>query len=76
MSDATYQRFVKKWEQVTELPPQTVGPLTPVYKWLVRKLKIRPWGALGLISFIVVLGMYILVGSTITILTSILQKGF
>lgn len=71
-----YQKFVKRWEEVTQLPPQTVGPLTPLYKWLVRRLKVMPWPAFVLTAAMTVGLLYLVLGSTITILTSILQKGF
>jgi hypothetical protein len=76
MRTTTYQKFVKRWEEVTDLPPQTVGPLTPFYKAIVRRLKVMPWPALVLCSLVVVIGLYVLIGSAITLLVSLLQKGF
>ena len=71
-----YRRFVKRWEEVTDLPPQTVGPFTPYYKALVRRLKVMPWPLLVFGSSLIVLSLYLLIGSTITFIVSILQKGF
>lgn len=76
MSDILYQKFVKRWEEVTELPPQTVGPLTPLYKMLVKRLKVMPWPFLFVISVGLVVGFYFLAGSTVTLLVSLLQRGF
>ena len=76
MTDAVYNKFVKRWEEVTRLPPQQVGPLTPFYKKAVTRLKIMPWPALVVAAIGVVAGIYLLIGSTITILTSVLQRGF
>lgn len=76
MSDAVYQKFVKRWEEVTDLPPQTMGPFTPYYKTIVRRLKVMPWPMFVAIGVIGVMGVYFLIGSTITLLVSILQKGF
>jgi hypothetical protein len=76
MKSTTYQKFVRRWEEVTDLPPQTVGPLTPYYKAIVRRLKVMPWPLLVVISIIVVVGLYVLIGSAITLLVSILQRGF
>jgi hypothetical protein len=76
MADTTYKRFVRRWQEVVELPPQTVGPLTPVYKWLVRRLKIMPWLAFILVSGLFVVVLYFALGTAITILVSILQRGF
>jgi len=76
MTNTTYQKFVKRWEEVTELPPQTLGPLTPYYKMLVRHLKVMPWPIFVLISLILVLALYVLIGSAITFIVSLLQRGF
>lgn len=59
-----------------ELPPQTVGPLTPVYKILVKRLKVMPWPVLVLGALCMVIGAYVVFGSAITLLVSILQRGF
>jgi hypothetical protein len=76
MTDVLYHKFVKRWEEVTELPTQRMGPLTPYYKSAVKRLKVMPWPVLILAAVGVVLGIYLLIGSAITILTSILQRGF
>lgn len=76
MADTLYNKFVKRWEEVTDLPPQTVGPLTPYYKKLVVKLKVMPWPILVVGAVITVVCIYLLVGSAITLLVSILQRGF
>ncbi|MBI3576525.1 hypothetical protein HY086_00610 [Candidatus Gottesmanbacteria bacterium] len=71
-----YQKFVTRWEEVMELPPQRLGPLTPLYKRLVKHLKVMPLPLLVLGSLFIVLGLYVLIGSTITFLVSLLQRGF
>lgn len=76
MPDHLYKKFVKRWEEVTDLPPQTLGPLTPYYKTIVKRLKVMPWLSLVVISLAVVVGLYLLMGGAITFLVSILQKGF
>ena len=76
MSDHFYQKFVKRWEEVTDLPPQTLGPLTPYYKGIVKRLKVMPWLPLVVVSLSVVIGLYLLIGGAITFLVSILQRGF
>jgi hypothetical protein len=73
--DSTYKKFVKRWEEVTELPTQSVGPATPIYKWLVRHLKVMPWPAVVLASLMFVVFLYVLLGAAITIIASFLQKG-
>ena len=76
MTNTTYQKFVKRWEEVTDLPPQTVGSMTPFYKAVVRRLKVMPWPALVFSSLVVVIGLYVLIGSAVTLLVSLLQRGF
>lgn len=76
MHDAVYQKFVRRWEEVTDLPPQALGPLTPYYKRLVRRFKVMPWPALALVALVVVAVLYFLVGSSITFLVTVLQRGF
>lgn len=76
MTDTVYDKFVKRWEEVTDLPPQTMGPFTPYYKQAVRRLKVMPWPVLVVGSLLVVIGLYVILGSTITLLVSILQRGF
>ena len=76
MTDTLYNKFVKRWEEVTDLPPQTVGPLTPYYKKIATKLKVMPWPLLVIGSLLLVVCLYLLIGSAITLLVSLLQKGF
>ncbi len=76
MTKIAYQKFVARFEEVMELPPQRLGPLTPAYKRLVKHLKIMPWPLLILGASFLVLSTYILVGSAITFLVSLLQRGF
>lgn len=75
-NDAVFKKFVKRWEEVTDLPVQTIGPLTPLYKILVKRLKVMPLAAIIMCSLLLVIGLYMLLGSTITLLVSVLQKGF
>lgn len=76
MSDTTYNKFVERWLEVTDLPPQTLGPLTPIYKAFIRRLKVMPWPYFVLTAVGLVLALYFLIGSTITLLVTLLQKGF
>lgn len=74
--DITYEKFLRRFEEVLDLPPQRLGIFTPLYKSLVKKVKVMPWPWFLLVSVIIVLGVYMLIGSTITLLVSLLQKGF
>ena len=75
-SDMTYEKFLRRFEEVLDLPPQRLGIFTPLYKSLVKRIKVMPWPWFLLVSVVVVFGVYMLVGSTITLLVSLLQKGF
>lgn len=76
MSDTTYKKFVARWEEVIDLPIQRIGPLTPYYKSVTKRLKIMPWPLLVGMSLMVIVGLYLLIGSTVTLLVTLLQKGF
>ena len=76
MPDAIYQKFLRRWEEVTDLPPQTLGPLTPYYKIVVRHLKVTPWPLFVVISIVAIVGLYVIVGTTITFFVSVLQRGY
>lgn len=71
-----YRKFQKRWEEITDLPTQQVGPLTPLYKEATKRLKIMPWPLFILVAICVVGGLYLLFGNGITLLVSILQRGF
>jgi hypothetical protein len=76
MTNTTYQKFVARWEEVMDLPPQRLGPFTPIYKRFVKHLKVMPWPFLVLGAGFLVFGLYFFIGSTITFLVSLLQRGF
>lgn len=76
MKDVTYQKFVSRWKEVVDLPPQTLGPLTPIYKAFIRRLKVMPWPLFVLTAAALVLVLYFLLGSAITFLVTLLQRGF
>lgn len=76
MNDVLYKKFVKRWEEVTDLPPTSLGPLTPYYKMAVKRLKVMPWPALIVLSIVFAALLYLVFGGTVTFLVSLLQKGF
>jgi len=76
MTDALYERFQKKWDETMELPPQTVGPFTPYYKMVTKRLKVMPIPILLLMSAVLIVILFYILGSGITFLTSVLQRGF
>ncbi len=76
MADLTYQKFVRRWEEVTDIPPQTLGPLTTLYKTVTRRIKTMPWPWYVGISIVAVLILFGLLGQGISRLVTILQAGF
>lgn len=76
MTDVTYQKFISRWQEVVDLPPQTLGPLTPFYKRLTARLKVMPWPFLVVGSLLVVSSLIFIMGKGITSLVSLLQRGF
>jgi len=76
MKDVLYEQFQKRWNETTDIPPQTVGPLTPYYKMITKRLKVMPWPILGIGSLLLVIGLFVLFGSAITRIVSLLQKSF
>lgn len=76
MTDQTYQKFLHHWERVVDLPPQTMGSFTPYYKKVARFAKTMPWPLFVLLSIIIVVCIYGLLGSAVSYVASLLQKGF
>ncbi len=72
----TLQKFVKRWEEVVEIPPQTLGPLTRVYKSATKRLKIMPWPWFVGGSICIALILYLVFGSAVTGIVTLLQRGF
>lgn len=71
-----YAKFLTRWEEVTELPPQSLGWLTTPYKWFTKRFKVMPWPWFIGGSIVVAAVVYLLLGSAIAYLVSVLQKGF
>lgn len=71
-----YQIFIKRWKEVTNIPPQTFGSLTPYYKTIIKYVKDMPWFILIPFSLGMVLILYCIFGGAIALLTTILQRGF
>lgn len=75
-NDKLYQNFYSKWKEVTDLPTQTVGPFTPLYKLSVPWLKIAPWRILVPLAIILVSITMFLLEVTSPQIASILQRAF
>lgn len=75
-TNMTYMKFLKRWEEVVDMPPQTFGPLTSLYKRATRQLKVMPWPWFVGASFFIATILYLMFGSAIASLVTILQRGF
>jgi len=76
MTDITYKRFLKRWEEVTDVPPQNLGPLTGWYKRVTRHFKVMPWPWFVAVSVVFFVFLYVFFGSSVSFLVTTLQKGF
>lgn len=76
MISGLYTKFIAKWSEVTELPPQTVGPLTPLYKRAVPYFKIDPWRVIIPVALVFITVTVIILRGTAAEITSVLQLGF
>lgn len=74
--DATYSGFVKRWEEVTSMPPQSVGVLTPAYKWVTSRFKVMPWPWFLSISIATAIVLFLVFGPAISFIVTTLQRGF
>ena len=71
-----YRNFVKRRDEVTEIPTQTVGPLTPIYKRAVPYFKIAPWRILMPTAFLLAVIGALLLEVTAVQVATLLQQGF
>lgn len=76
MKNELFERFQTKWNETTELPPQTVGVFTPYYKMMTKRLKVMPIPLLIVCSLVIIITLFFIFGTGITFLTSVLQRGF
>ncbi len=76
MSKASYHKLVSRWKETMDIPPQTVGPLTGIYKSVTHRLKTMPIPALVMISALLVIVLVLWLGPAITTIVTLLQKGF
>lgn len=74
--DHTYQLLVSKMHEVSSLAPQSVGPFSPIYHFVVPYFKRAPWRMFAAGSFAITIMLYLLFGVAIVRLVSILQYGF
>lgn len=76
MKDKTYQLLVAKMKEISEVPPQEIGPFTPLYKRFVPYVKFNPWKSALALSIVLTLVLYLFFGIRWIRLISLLQLGF
>lgn len=76
MKDLFYQKLVERMSEIAVVAPQRVGPFTPLYKKITPYVKEKPWKILVFSSIVASFLMYLLLGSLVVKITSILQFGF
>lgn len=75
-NDIFYQHLVDKMREVAALPPQEVGPFTYLYKSVVPRFKTKPWKSTTILAVVATSLLYVLLGTTLVKLVSLLQFGF
>lgn len=76
-NDTFYRELVAKMEEISLVPPQSVGPFTGMYKRIVPQFKVYPWRSAVVLSFAATAVLYFLFGTKLLVrLASILQYGF
>lgn len=75
-TDMAYEKFLKRLEEVMELPPQQFGRFTNVYKTMTGRVKTMPWIAFFALSAFIVGVVYMFFGSAISWMVTLLQRGF
>lgn len=75
-NDRFYEKLVLKMQEVSVVPPQNLGLFTPLYRKLVPQFKFFPLKALVPLSFLFILGAYLLFGTLMVRLAEILQTAF
>ena len=74
-NDKFYKLMVEKMQEIAVVPPQELGILTPFYKKIVPVFKHSPLKSLVFLSMAATVIAFILFGSLVIRLTSILQMG-
>lgn len=76
MKNNNRQAFIQRWQETTDIPPQTIGPLTPYYKEVTKRLKTMPFSVLVTLSIVIVGVLLYVFGPSITSYVTLLQRGF
>ena len=76
MTRSNYRQFASRWRETMELPPQTVGPFTGLYKRITHRLKTMPIPTLVIVSVLLVIVLFFWLGPSVTTIVTLLQRGF
>lgn len=76
MKNNNKQAFLNRWQETTDIPPQTIGPITPIYKEVTKRLKTMPFPMFIVLSVVIVGVLLYVFGSSITSYVTLLQRGF
>lgn len=75
-NDKIYQHLKEKMELISAVPPQRVGPFTPLWKRVVFVVKNNHLKVLTLSGFATSIALWMLFGASLVSLVSLLQNGF
>jgi hypothetical protein len=74
--DPIYEKLQNRLKEVAVVSPQTLGPLTPVYKKITSQVKSWPLKVIVPVAFIGGAVFQLLFGDGIVKIVSVLQGGF
>lgn len=74
--DLIYEQLRERMKEVSSLPPQRIGRLTPVWKKTAPIVKNSPFKVFTLGGLATSLLLWLLLGSALVRLVNILQYGF
>jgi hypothetical protein len=72
----SYQKLVAKMNEVSELEPQNIGVLSPIYHRAVPYVKHAPWIVFAGLSIVGGILIYAFLGAWAPSVASYLQYGF
>lgn len=75
-NNKTFLVVEKKFHEITAIPPQQVGFLTPLYKRATSQIKVMPLPVYIVLSVVLIVMLSFVLGSRLPLLTGILQRGF
>ncbi len=75
-NDKLYEQLRERMYAVSSVPPQNVGVLTPFWKKIIPKVKESPVQALLAGGFLTTFFAWILLGTLVVRIVTLLQYGF